>query len=126
MTNLATSYKPASAVSDSFNIGLIFSLTSAEIQPSPAIYGFNNGGGGAISPGTLLGQTIQLFLSGPGVVTTLYVDSPLAQNAFTSVTIGGTTLLSADATYDGTPPFAIWQWNATLITGTGPFTVTFA
>src|SRR5262249_6892277 len=126
-------YKPASQVSNSFNVG-VYSLTSAQgnIAPSTQDTGFIFGVLSAISPTDFSGAVIltlvtlvDLPIDGSSVYTTTFSTATLLpQDAFTSITLGGRTLNSADATYIAGPP-TNWLWsglgstNANLIQAAG-------
>ena len=78
---------------------------------------------GSISPTTFGVFTItDLYSSFPGATQggTLAMTGSPAQNAFTSITVGGVVKLSADATFGG----GTWSWTgATLVAATGDLQV---
>lgn len=131
-TEISTAYKPASVVSSSFYVGP-YTLTSADLGSDT--FGYNTTNGGSILPTTYLGATVRILqtqyvdVPDPGLdyTTTFNLSGTFSQNAFTSITIGGVTLLTADATtFSGAGP-SEWVWETATgpITTTGSFTITF-
>jgi len=98
-------------------------LTSAQVGDS---IGFISGTMGSVAPTTFLGQTVTaLYTNFPGAsnggIFTLD-NASLPQDFFTSITVGGVTKLTADATYGS----GTWTWTgASLITAEGALTVSF-
>ncbi len=88
----------------------------------PAMYGYDGSTGALVLDTEFLDGNITSLIwedySGtPGDdYLTLTVDFEANQNDFTSVTIGGHTLLAADATFGGGVGFSTWTWPGT--TGT--------
>lgn len=113
-------------VSAAFNIlGYAGTLTSVQ---SGDVIGFYTGVGGAISPTAFGVYSVTHLYSGfpggasGGVLILSGAPNP-AQNLFTSITVGGVTKLSADATYGG----GTWTWTgATLVASEGSLAVTIA
>ena len=112
MSNLPTSYKPSSGVSDAFAIAQYF-LTSVDL--GSGFWGFFTGFGGSISPTTLAGFTITHLYTFPTATTLLQVSGSAPQALFTSITIGDTTRLAADAVYFNNGSETFWSWTATNV-----------
>jgi hypothetical protein len=127
---VATAYPPAQVSSSSFFIGTAtHTLTSAFIDADGTVYGFSDGIGGSISPTTLLGEPIVYCFSQNTISASLApVQTQFGlgtgghpQDFFTSITINGTTLLTASADdFTG----GIWKWlNTAPISGAGTYQV---
>jgi hypothetical protein len=129
----STAAKPASAISDSFAVG-VYTLTSAQgnITPDTQQTGFIFSFIGSISPTDFEGATFLTLATNVDLpiipaslyTTTLSVVGAVAQDAFTSISIGGKTLLSASAGYI-TGAATNWVWtglvgtDANFVTATG-------
>lgn len=85
------------------------------------VYGFVLGSFGALSPGTISGQTVKELNTSftEGVFATgLVVAGSQLQSLFTSITANSITLNSADASYSvvgSVPPITIWSWPAVVM-----------
>lgn len=132
--NLATSYKPAPVISDSFTVAF-YTLTAADLGMTPFGYGYSNGAfiypaGGALSPNTFEGNTINALLTfgvvdSPLVFTVLQIAGTLSQDIFTTITIGGVPLLSADAAFFQAGGATFWTWIVNVVSP-GTYEVTIA
>ena len=96
----------------------------AELDPfTPNRYGFESGNMGSITPTTFNGVEISTLVSsdvgGGGRATVLGFASVQPSDFFTSIQIGGTTLLSADAIYS----FGTWTWDGVDAIGVGTYKV---
>ena len=129
MTNLATSYKPAAAVSNAFVISDGYVLTSVILQVGPTYRGYGSIGliGGSISPTTIEGFTIAEMYSGEGLdLTGFTVTGNALQTLFTSISTSAGTLNTVDAIYSFDGTYTSWVWLGTmLVTTTGDIPVSF-
>lgn len=111
-----------SATSDGFDVVEVWVLVAGA---AGAQRGYKQDTGlGSLTPNTFNGAEI-VFLESRVVAVTntgLWTNGAQPQDFFTSITIDGVTLLSADATYTG----ATWTWTGTvLIPAVGTYDVTF-
>ena len=124
-TEVATAYKPASAVSDSFTIGDSFDFTLVAQSSGGGLIGYISGSLGSLTPTTYLGKSVIDISSPDGSPGKLYVEitDATGQSFFTSITVGATTLLSADAT---TYSSGRWEWDGSpaVITAETSYAVT--
>lgn len=120
---ISTAYPPERQFSNTFAIAN-WILSAVEMN-EPTQFGFESGAFGSLSPTTFDSKTIQTIQSGlTAVVLTPYTlfsfSTAEPADFFTSITINGTTLLAADATYS----FGSWRWDNTyLVSGAGLFVV---
>lgn len=82
--------------------------------------------GSTLTPGSYNGEDVTeisatLLVVDPETIIS-FGNAALARDFFTSVTVGGTTLLSADAGYGA----GIWTWVTRLYVGAGDYTVIFS
>lgn len=91
--------------------------------------GFADGVYGSLTPNVFLGGTVSSLFTlqstePPLVYTELNVVGTFAQDAFTSITIGDVTLLSASAEFGAGGGSTTWDWgDAVLIPAEGTYTV---
>lgn len=110
--------------------GSDFSLVAVETTNSGVVT-WSSAGGGSITPNTYNGHTISSVGSkqnpapGSEQFTFIVMSGVLAQNFFTSMTLNGTTLLSANAAWSQFLGLTTWQWSGLAISaaGTYPFTI---
>ena len=128
-------------MSNAFDISNLWTLTSVEMPfGPPSLYGtiqiagldIENPPQGSIVPISFDGHTINALYSTTafGDKTSLYLAGNIAQNFFTSITINGTILLSADVTvysYSAGIDSTLWRWSTPVLDGiTGSILVVFA
>jgi hypothetical protein len=121
---------PSPKVSSTFVVGPAIALTA---QEDAGTFGFikdNFGPGmdlGAVSPATFLSKNILVLDGTTSLTRTMFMTDPgLTQDAFTSITVGSTTLLSSAATFDdGGGTYSLWTWapNSQLFTAATAYTV---
>ena len=98
-------------------------LISAEDPFNAGRFGFEDGTMGSLTPQTYLGESIYVIATEAGGTPTVFQmpTSGHTQDFFTSITIGSTTLLSADAVFS---LGSSWVWHGvSAITGTGTYKV---
>ena len=134
MSNLSTSYKPSSGVSDGITVAEAWELVAAQLVDPPFTYrGFGTTPSfGSITPSLLLGATLLTVvtaeIAGPIYVTSVLVSGNRAQGFFTSFEVGAFNLLTSAATYSynaGTDT-TLWSWSGNVFPATGTYQVVFA
>lgn len=121
----------AQKVSGAFSIGGGYTLVAVDLSSGGTTLFGKNTVSGSITPDVYLGSIRILtsgFVSGsePPFFVTFSMAGGYSQDSFTSITIGGVTLLTADA-YSFTG-FTTWDWESATnpIPSAGTYTVTFA
>ena len=117
MTNLATSYKPAPAVSNSFQIATFTHTLVAAQTGGPDVWlGYIPGTIGTLTPTTLNGAVVLgifAVLDPPPLAFVVQVNQQVAQSFFTSITIAGDTYTTASAgAFSSDPGLTSWAWSS--------------
>jgi len=122
-TTVSTANAPALAVSDSFSISNSYSYTLVAQSTGAGLIGYIDPGLGSLTPSTYLGGSIIELTSPEPVGGALIIEIPAStgQGFFTSIAVGATTLLSADASYSS----GRWEWpGSPLITAETSYAIT--
>ena len=106
-------------------VGENFSLDAADSVFGPNTFGFGLGDAGSITPSTFNGNTInRLYSNSSNVETEFAIVGNYTQSYFTSMTVNGVTLLTADATFSTPGGESQWFWTGTsLFNSAGAYTV---
>lgn len=121
-TEVSTAYKPADVVSNSFAVGYVLGAASGL-----GGFGYISGVSGTLSPDTL--NSVSVTVLGTfdigGVKTWVTLDGTRSQDFFTSITVSGTTLLTANAQFSQGGLNTSWLWDEVLFPSAGTYLLVF-